>query len=118
MICVQNKFGYELSEPMTSGIKKRMGNLLENEIFLGYLEGATLLKEQSLSFKGELKKVDLILEYGDRNVVIDYKSSKKFHIKDKKQVGVYQKAIEKITQKSTKGVIVYLLEDEVEFFEV
>jgi exodeoxyribonuclease V beta subunit len=78
------------------------------------LEGATLSKEQSLSFNGELKQIDLLLEYDDRYLVIDYKSSKKYNIKHWNQVEYYKKAIGDITSKPTAGAIVYLLENEIE----
>jgi exodeoxyribonuclease V beta subunit len=70
-------------------------------------------KEQSLSYEGQLKQIDLLLEYEEKCMVIDYKSSKKYAEKHKNQVSFYQKSIEKITQKPTLGAIVYLLEDEI-----
>jgi exodeoxyribonuclease V beta subunit len=49
---------------------------------------------------------------------VDYKSSKKYHLKHVSQVGYYKKAIGSIMQKPTHGMIVYLLEDGVELVEV
>ena len=46
---------------------------------------ASISKEQSLSFNGELKQIDLLLEYEDRCMVIDYKSSKKYAVKHQNQ---------------------------------
>ena len=66
-----------------------------------------------MSFEGELKQIDLLLEYEDHNLVIDYKSSKKYAVKHQNQVGYYKKAIAKITAKRTEGMIIYLLEDEI-----
>jgi exodeoxyribonuclease V beta subunit len=78
------------------------------------LAGATIRKEQSLCFEGELKQIDLLLEYEDYNLVIDYKSSKKYGLKHQKQVAYYKKAIGNITGKRTEGMVVYLLDNGIE----
>jgi len=82
------------------------------------LNKATITKEQSLAFEKQFKQIDLLLEYDDSCMVIDYKSSKKYHLKHKAQVGYYKKAIKSITGKYTRGVLVYLLEDGLEMVEV
>jgi exodeoxyribonuclease V beta subunit len=86
-----------------------------NSHFQKLLEGASVSNEQSLSFEDELKQVDLLLEYENKCVVLDYKSSKKYHLKHVSQVRHYKKAIQSIVGKPTTGVLVYLLEDGVEF---
>ena len=78
------------------------------------LNGAKVSKEQSLSFEGELKQIDLLLEYDDHCLVVDYKSSKKYALKHQNQVGYYKKAIANITGKRTEGMIVYLLDEGIE----
>jgi len=82
------------------------------------LEGADMKREQSLSFNEELKQIDLLLEYEQKCVVIDYKSSKKYHQKHLRQVRHYKRAIESIVKKPTTGILVYLLEEGVEFIGV
>ncbi len=114
MISLQNRFGQELTQVQISEIEKRIRRLIENESFLQLCSGAKIHKEQSLSFGGELKQVDLLLEYEDHVRVIDYKSSKKYALKHQKQVEYYQKAIAKITGKRTEGMLIYLLEDEID----
>ena len=114
MLALQNRYGQQLNEAQLDEIEKRMEALIDNVQFQEMLMGARLSKEQSLSFNGELKQIDLLLEYEDRCMVVDYKSSKKYHIKHHNQVNFYQKAIENITEKPTSGAIVYLLEDEIE----
>jgi exodeoxyribonuclease V beta subunit len=114
MNALQNKYGQVLYREQIEEIEKRVRRLIENEAFQKMLAGAKISKEQALSFDGELKQIDLLLEYEDRCMVIDYKSSKKYQIKHQKQVGFYKKAIEKITGKGTEGLIVYLLEDDIE----
>jgi len=113
MNALQNKYGQVLSVAQINEIRDRILKLIADNSFQTLLEGATLSKEQSLSFNGELKQIDLLLEYEDRYLVIDYKSSKKFNIKHQNQVNFYKKAIENITGKPTSGAIVYLLANEI-----
>ena len=114
MNTLQNRYGQVLNTDQIKEIKKRVSMLIDNVQFQEMLLGACIAKEQSLSFNGELKQIDLLLEYEDRCVVVDYKSSKKYHIKHCNQVNFYKKAIENITSKLTSGAIVYLLGDEIE----
>jgi len=114
LIALQNRFGKELSQDNLLEIKKRIEMLIKHQDFLALLTNARQSKEQSLSFEGELKQVDLLLEYDSLCIVVEYKSSKKYALKHQKQVAYYCKAIEQITGKKTKGIIVYLLEDGVE----
>jgi exodeoxyribonuclease V beta subunit len=53
------------------------------------------------------------LEYEDRCVVVDYKSSKKYVLKHQNQVRHYIKAIANITGRKTNGIVVYLLDDSI-----
>lgn len=114
MTSLKNRYGQQLSDTSIDQIEERIKNLIENSAFQEILDGATVTKEQSLSFEGELKQIDLLLGYDDHWLVIDYKSSKKYALKHQKQVRYYQKAIHTITGKRTEGMIVYLLEDEIE----
>jgi len=114
MNALQNRYGQVLSSVQMSEIEKRVQTLIDNSEFRNLLENATFSKEQSLSYKGELKQIDLLLEYDDHYLVIDYKSSKKYSLKHQNQVGFYKEAIANITGKSTLGAIVYLLNDKIE----
>ncbi|RLA68447.1 MAG: RecB-like helicase [Epsilonproteobacteria bacterium] len=113
MTAVQNKFGQQLSVETLMEIKKRVHALVKHQAFQKLLHMAEVSKEQSLSFSGELKQIDLLLEYDEYNLVIDYKSSKKYASKHQQQVRKYIKAIENITRKKTEGMIVYLLDEEI-----
>jgi len=113
MNTLQNRYGQVLSSVQSDEIRDRILRLIKDSHFQTLLEGTSLSKEQSLSFNGELKQIDLLLEYDDSYLVIDYKSSKKFNIKHQNQVNFYKKAIENITGKPTSGAIVYLLEKEI-----
>jgi exodeoxyribonuclease V beta subunit len=118
MNATKNRYGLELNEQKIEEIKKRVLELITNERFKKLLEGATITTEQSLAFNDELKQIDLLLTYSTHCVVIDYKSSKKYHLKHLNQVRYYKKAIENIVGKQTRGIIIYLLESGVEFVEV
>ena len=113
MTALQNRYGQQLGAEGLKAIEKRISALVEDQLFQTLLEGASVSKEQSLSFEGELKQIDLLLEYDDYTLVIDYKSSKKYSLKHEQQVGYYKKAIAEITAKKTEGMIIYLLEDEI-----
>jgi exodeoxyribonuclease V beta subunit len=114
MTAMKNRYGQQLSGASLVQIEKRIVKLIENSSFQELLIGAKVTKERSLSFEGELKQIDLLLEYNDHCLVVDYKSSKKYALKHEKQVRYYQKAIEAITGKRTKGLVIYLLEEKIE----
>ena len=118
MAATKNRYGLQLTAQRLEEIKKRVLDLVTDSRFQKLLEGADASNEQSLSFEDELKQIDLLLEYKDKCVVIDYKSSKKYHLKHVSQVRYYKKAIESILKKPTTGIILYLLEDKVEFVGV
>ena len=108
MVALQNRYGQELKRESIAQIESRVKALIDNAAFQKLLHGAKVRKEQSLSFEGELKQIDLLLEYEEYNLVIDYKSSKKYALKHQQQVAHYQKAIDKITGKRTEGLVIYL----------
>jgi len=118
MNATKNRYGLELDDRKMEDLKRRVLDLITNERFKKLLEGASASSEQSISFNEDLKQIDLLLTYEKHALVIDYKSSKKFHLKHIQQVRHYKKAIESIEKKQTRGVIIYLLEGGVEFFEV
>jgi len=111
MISLQNRYGQQLSIDSMKQIEHRIKNLIEDEVFQQILDGAKVSKEQSLSFEGEIKQIDLLLEYDEHCLIVDYKSSKKYALKHQNQVGYYKKAIASITGKRTEGLVVYLLGD-------
>ena len=118
MTATKNRYGQQLSLEKFEEIKIRVLELVTNERFQKLLEGATKSNEQALSFNEELKQIDLLLEHDDHYIVIEYKSSKKYHQEHRKQLRGYKEAIESIEKKYTRGFIVYLLEEGVEFVEV
>ncbi len=115
---LQNRYGSRLTSESITQIQQRIEVLLSHDAFIALLAGASIRKEQALAFDGELKQVDLLLEYRDHTLVIDYKSSKKYAIKHQNQVAYYKKAIQSITTKPTQGIVLYLLEEGVEMVAV
>ena len=112
------KYGELLDKKSVDDIKNRVSMLVESVEFQKLLNCKKIFKEQPLSFDGEIKQVDLLLEYEDSYLVVDYKSSNISKNHYLQQVKQYIKAISAITNSSVKGVIVYLLEDKVELVEV
>lgn len=118
LIATKNRYGLQLNPHQLEEIKKRILELVTHTRFKKMLQGATLRKEQSLSYNGALKQIDLLLEYENQCMVIEYKSSKKYHLKHRKQVGYYKQAIYAIMDKPTRGILVYLLEEGIELLEI
>jgi exodeoxyribonuclease V beta subunit len=118
MIASKNRYGQQLSAEQFEDIKNRILELITHDRFKKLLEGATTSNEQALSFNDELKQIDLLLTYEKHYLVMDYKSSKKYHQEHRKQVRAYKDAVESIMGKQTRGMIVYLLDDGIELLEV
>ncbi len=113
MMALRYRYGQQLTAESIEDIEQRVTALIRNERFQQLLIDARQSKEQSLSFDGELKQIDLLLEYQDRCLVVDYKSSQKYRIKHQNQVARYQQAIREITGKPTEGMLIYLEKEEI-----
>ncbi len=118
MVSVRNRYGQLVGDEGLFEIEKRVKSLIENDTFRKLLQNAEIMKEQSLSFEGEVKQIDLLLAYEDHMLVIDYKSSKKYLLKHQAQVKHYQRAIESIAEKPTGGMLIYLLEEGIEILNL
>ncbi len=115
----RNRYGLDLSSDEFIDIEDRVKNLISNSTFKSLLDGAVnITKEQSISFNGRVQQIDLLIEYSDNYLVIDYKSSKKSNLKHKSQVRGYMRAIKSITGKPTDGAIIYLLNDKIEIEKI
>jgi len=113
----KNRYELKLDEESFHLIKNRILNLIKNKDFLNLISGK-IYKEIALSYDGEIKQVDLLIEKKDHFVVIDYKSSDHVQNKHLKQVSYYKKALRDILKKSVKGYLCYIRDDEVELVEV
>jgi ATP-dependent exoDNAse (exonuclease V) beta subunit len=118
MEAVRNRYGEILGSEALADIESRIMMLLEEERFCQLLEGAKISKERALAYRGEMKQIDLLLEYETHMVVVDYKSAQKSMQKHRHQVHYYMQAIEKLTQKPTKGMIIYLEKEEISYINL
>ncbi len=114
---MKNRFEIKLQKDQSIIIKNRVQNLIQNQPFLDLVSG-TFYKETALSFEGEIKQVDLLVEKDDKYIVIDYKSSDFVQTKHIKQVSHYKKALTAILDKKVEGYVCYIRDSEVEILKV
>ncbi|AFL69303.1 RecB-like helicase [Sulfurospirillum barnesii] len=116
-LALQNRFAPLLDETALKSLYKRALNLVTCKEFLSLLKGARVHKEQPLIYQQERKQIDLLLEFSDKIIVIDYKSSKKQSAKHHAQVKLYQEALMEIYSLPVEGYICYLSEEKVELIK-
>ena len=112
-----NKYGAILSEEELLSIEKRISLLVKKPEFIELTDGK-IHKEKAISYNGELRYIDLLIEKDNEWIVIDYKSAISHTQSHLKQVNFYKKAIEEITGQKVSGYIAYLLEEDVKLVEV
>ncbi len=112
-----NRYGAYLSEADFSSIKRRVTHLVHDETFKRLSTGS-VTKERAVSYNGELRYIDLLVEQDSGWVVMDYKSAKGHHEQYHKQVGFYKQAIAGITNDKVSGYLVYMLEEGCEIVEI
>lgn len=103
-----NRYTKLLDEKALGDIYQRVEILLASKDFVALLEGAKCYKEQPLFYQEARYQIDLLLEYEDKIVVIDYKSSRTLHEKHQVQVAKYQEALHQIYGMPVEGYICYL----------
>jgi exodeoxyribonuclease V beta subunit len=118
MEAVKNRYGVLLGAEALADIESRIGRLIADDTFQKMLAGAQVGKEKALSYRGEMKQIDLLLQYEDHNAVVDYKSSRKMMQKHQNQVNYYMQAIAKLTGKRTEGVIIYLEKEGISYINL
>jgi exodeoxyribonuclease V beta subunit len=109
---VKNRYGSLLGAEGIDSVARRLERLTDSRAFGELLEGAEIRREQPLALGGRIYQVDLLLEWPQRRVVVDYKSSRKFTEKHRKQVAEYCRVLETLDGRATEGAILYLEEDE------
>ncbi len=109
---MQNRYGSLLDERSSQEIKNRISMLLKDDFFISLTNGK-ISKEQPISYNGELKVIDLLIEKEDEIVIIDYKSSEELRGEYINQVRVYKKAISEIMKKSVKGYLCFLRKNKI-----
>ena len=112
-----NRYGAYLGETDFASIKRRIVHLVEDKRFKELSRGG-VTKERAISYKGELRYIDLLVEQDEGWVVMDYKSAKGHDEQYHKQVSFYKQAVASITQSRVRGYLVYLLEEGCDIVEV
>lgn len=121
LVCekTQSKFRHFLSEFEFEGLFKRVQNLLRNIQFQELLKDKKLLKEQPLSFKGEIKQLDLLALNDDEAFIIDYKTGLAMQEKHIEQVQAYKSAVKEILKKpKIRAFVAYCLDEEFRLKEI
>ncbi len=113
-----NKYGSRLESSEVEDICTRVELFVRNTEVIELLKGK-LYKEKALRYKKQLRYIDLLVLRDDGSyIVIDYKSSLAYSEHHTKQVRAYVRAIKEISEKNVKGIICYLLSDEIKLVEV
>ena len=112
-----NRYGAYLSEADFESIKRRVSHLVTDEKFK-VLSSGIVTKERAISYKGELRYIDLLVKQESGWVIMDYKSAKSHSEQYHKQVGFYKQAVSSITNDKVSGYLVYMLEEGCEIVEV
>jgi exodeoxyribonuclease V beta subunit len=110
---MKNRYEIFLEPHRCEEIKKRVERLLTHQPFCALVNGK-VFKEQPISFKGELKQLDLLIEHEDKWIVIDYKSSQTRKSEHVAQVVHYKNAITKIVDKEVHAYLCYVRDEEIE----
>lgn len=113
-IALQNRFAPLLDKPTLQSIYQRGEKLISCKAFLDLIEGAKVSKEQPLMYQKERKQIDLLLEFPDKIVVVDYKSSKKHAHKHHAQVNLYREALLSMYRIPVEAYICYVLHEGIE----
>jgi len=113
-IALQNRFAPLLDASTLQAIYQRAEKLITSQAFLGLIQGSNVLKEQPIIYQKERKQIDLLLEFPDKIIVIDYKSSKKQSAKHHAQVKLYQEALSQIYNLPVSAYICYLQSEGIE----
>ena len=113
-----NKYGSRLESSEVEDICTRVELFVRNTEVIELLKGK-LYKEKALRYKKQLRYIGLLVLRDDGSyIVIDYKSSLAYSEHHTKQVRAYVRAIKEISEKNVKGIICYLLSDEIKLVEV
>ncbi len=113
-IALQNRFAPLLDKTALQTVYDRAYQLITHQPFLDLIRGAVILKEQPLVYQKERKQIDLLLQFDDRVIIVDYKSSKKNGAKHMEQVMLYKEALRAISHLPVEAYVCYLQNDGVE----
>ena len=102
----KNNFFHTLNEEDFIDIKRRLLRAFKDDTFKTLVDGK-LSKEQGISYKGELRFLDLLVETDDKFIIIDYKSSEAVGEHHLKQVKFYIEALKSLSNKKVEGYLFY-----------
>ncbi len=115
---LKNRYGALLLKDELDDIYNRVLNLLNNHRFIELKRDGKLFREVPLTFNNQLYRIDLLIEKENTIFIVDYKSSKKFEKEHKEQLSNYIKGVSSFVSKEVRGVLIYLLKDQIEFVEI
>jgi exodeoxyribonuclease V beta subunit len=110
----KSKYNAWLDNNEFTDLYNRILMMIEDNMFQSIINKAEIYKEQELTYNGELKIIDLLVEHEDKFIVIDYKTTHQKSDTHFNQVNFYKKAISEITKKEVDGYLLYLQKDKIE----
>ncbi len=116
-LAMKNRYGYLLEKEELEDIKQRVHKAIRHRDFRSLLKGE-IRKEQAISYKGNIRRVDLLIQNQDEWIVIDYKSSEESSQKHKDQILSYKRIIGNIFNINVKGYLFYLSKESVKLLEI
>ena len=108
---LKNRYMQILDETALCDIYARVEKLLTCKAFLALVKNAKISKEQPIAYQEERKQIDLLLEFENKIVIVDYKSSQNEQVKHQEQVALYQEALRSISALPVEGYVCYLKND-------
>ena len=115
---LRNRYKSILDEDDLKDIKKRVIKLIHNKEFKNIIKDGHLLREQPIYYNGQRKQLDLLIEFEDEVVVVDYKSSEFLQSSHVKQVSLYKNAIKEIYGKECSAYLCYLKNEKNEIVKI
>ncbi len=115
---MKNRYKMILDEDDLKDIKKRVVRLVNNREFCKIIKNGKLLREQPLYYNSQRKQLDLLIEFDERVIVVDYKSSELLQSSHVKQVAVYRDALQEIYSKKCEAYLCYLKQEKNEIIKV
>lgn len=115
MAQIKNNFFSEDIKKYRKKIKEIITNKNLKEIFFP-LKAGVYCEKEFINKKGETKKIDRIMIFKNKIMIVDYKKSRSQKTEHRRQLKDYKEVVRAIyPQKTIRGVVVYLAELEKEY---
>ncbi len=105
-----NRYGALLESSALERLQRRIMQTINHDDFIALTDGICY-KEQPISYQGELRYLDLLVQHEGRWVILDYKSGMHHHDLYVEQVSFYKEALRDITEETVEAYLCYLLDD-------